>query len=663
VFCWGGAVLVVAAGSMGRANAVSAGCAAGIEVHNHSGCTANGHYLATTATVPSDCCAKCASDSLCNAWTFHAAGERLSPCYLATVPKVATNSGTASATCGCRSKGCTAPPPPPAVCDPVKRPPKPTPAPLPPGKTQPHIVTVLVDDLGFDDASIRRGADKGITYTPHLQTLAENGIVLDRHHTYLWCSPTRRAFLTGRYPIHITGTQAPTCSNLTPLQFTVLSEKLASVGYEAHFVGKGHLGWWTTDHLMVNRGFTSHLGFLGGGESYTHGELSRCGDGGKADMWLNDGPASGLVGGDYYNTNFFTQYALGQLAARNTSKPWWLHLTHQAVHTGANRSPPSWEQWPGVGNEDYVSALYVLDGSIANLTAALKTAGMWDNTVFFLTADNGGDCGLPAQGGGRGGAPGYASNYPLLGRKCTAWDGGTRTAAFVSGGLVPPPLRGTRSSALIYVTDWYPTLCRLAGVDPTDDWVDGNGTAHPIDGVDVWPALMGGSNATGRPWLPTTERSLLWDDGAGHMYKLITSENQANRFHENGSQYMDPFNGCLDVPDTAGPAITADRVGVPPSCTVCTPEKPCLFDVLADPTERANLATTLPTVAATMAAKLATYVPYVPSLTPANLACYICEPSSTAAPKLWWQNFSGPCCIAKSWPASRTERRNLQPAM
>ena len=144
-----------------------------------------------------------------------------------------------------------------------------------------------MDDLGFDDAAIRR--TDGKSHTPNMALLVKDGIMLDRHHTYLWCSPTRRAFLTGRYPAHITGTQAGTCSNLTPLQFTVLSEKLNRAGYESHFVGKGHLGYQTTDHLPINRGFTSHLGFLGGGESYTYGESTRCGDGGKADMWLNHG--------------------------------------------------------------------------------------------------------------------------------------------------------------------------------------------------------------------------------------------------------------------------------------------------------------------------------------------------------------------------------------
>eukprot|EP01046_Picozoa_sp_COSAG06_P003673 COSAG06_NODE_146_length_22145_cov_11.714733_21_plen_103_part_00 len=40
-----------------------------------------------------------------------------------------------------------------------------------------------------------------------------------------------------------------------------------------------------------------------------------------------------------------------------------------------------------------------------------------------------------AGGGGTGGdnPVGLASNYPLVGRKCLSWEGGTRTFAFVSG--------------------------------------------------------------------------------------------------------------------------------------------------------------------------------------------------------------------------------------
>ena len=37
---------------------------------------------------------------------------------------------------------------------------------------------------------------------------------------------------------------------------------------------------------------------------------------------------------------------------------------------------------------------------------------------------------------------------------------------FVSGGFVPPALRGTTSDLIVHIPDWYPTLCGLAGADP-----------------------------------------------------------------------------------------------------------------------------------------------------------------------------------------------------
>ena len=52
---------------------------------------------------------------------------------------------------------------------------------------------------------------------------------------------------------------------------TLLSEKLTGGGYVSHFVGKGHLGYETMDHLPVNRGFKSHVGYLEGSQSYYWG--------------------------------------------------------------------------------------------------------------------------------------------------------------------------------------------------------------------------------------------------------------------------------------------------------------------------------------------------------------------------------------------------------
>jgi hypothetical protein len=75
---------------------------------------------------------------------------------------------------------------------------------------------------------------------------------------------------------------------------------------------------------------------------------------------------------------------------------------------------------------------------------------MWENTLLIFAGDNGGDCGLPAQPEiGIGGAPGACSNFPLLGRKCTSFEGGTRVAALVAGGLIPLALHGTNSTGLM----------------------------------------------------------------------------------------------------------------------------------------------------------------------------------------------------------------------
>jgi arylsulfatase B len=50
----------------------------------------------------------------------------------------------------------------------------------------------------------------------------------------------------------------------------------------------------------------------------------------------------------------------------------------------------------------------------------------------------------------------YASNMPLRGQKTTYFEGGVRSAAFVSGAGVHGS--GSKSSAMIHVTDLYPSL-------------------------------------------------------------------------------------------------------------------------------------------------------------------------------------------------------------
>lgn len=64
------------------------------------------------------------------------------------------------------------------------------------GTTPPNIVYIIADDLGFADVGFH-GSD---IRTPNLDRLAETGVTFDAFYTQPMCTPTRAAFLTGRYP-------------------------------------------------------------------------------------------------------------------------------------------------------------------------------------------------------------------------------------------------------------------------------------------------------------------------------------------------------------------------------------------------------------------------------------------------------------------------------
>ena len=62
----------------------------------------------------------------------------------------------------------------------------------------PHILFVVVDDLGWSDV----GFHGSKIQTPNIDKLASEGVVLDNYYVLPICTPTRSALMTGRYPIH-----------------------------------------------------------------------------------------------------------------------------------------------------------------------------------------------------------------------------------------------------------------------------------------------------------------------------------------------------------------------------------------------------------------------------------------------------------------------------
>src|SRR5215208_6248604 len=145
--------------------------------------------------------------------------------------------------------------------------------------TRPNVLFILADDLGYGDLSCYGRPDYR---TPVLDRLATQGIkFMSAYAAAPVCTPTRCAYITGRYPQRLRvgleeplKASSPKDAGLPPEHPTVAS-LLKSNGYETSLVGKWHLGW--TPEFGPNRhGFDEFFGTLSGATDYfTH----RSGDG------------------------------------------------------------------------------------------------------------------------------------------------------------------------------------------------------------------------------------------------------------------------------------------------------------------------------------------------------------------------------------------------
>ena len=68
---------------------------------------------------------------------------------------------------------------------------------------KPNLLFILADDLGWADVGWHRPSNYSEAHTPFLDGLVRQGIELDRHYAFKFCSPSRSALQTGRNPIHV----------------------------------------------------------------------------------------------------------------------------------------------------------------------------------------------------------------------------------------------------------------------------------------------------------------------------------------------------------------------------------------------------------------------------------------------------------------------------
>ena len=353
------------------------------------------------------------------------------------------------------------------------------------------------------------------TVTPNFDALVKEGVELDRFYAHKFCGPSRAALQTGRLPIHVTVLDNPLPSvnpkdpdggfQGIPRNMTGIATKLKTAGYATHFAGKWHCGVATDDHTPQGRGYDSSLHYFdAANDHWTQAYLHPCKDGGLTDLWNTSAPATKAVNkpscsqanqapGCVYEDDKLLAYVLGVVAAHDPATPLFLILSTHSIHEPYEVPDKYLQKFAFVDVEVrqyYVAMVNHIDDVVGNLTAALKAKGMWDNTLFVSTSDNGGPLakgditGLDQTSG--------ANNWPLRGGKIGVMEGGIRVNAFVSGGFLPAAVQGTKSEGFLHIADFYSTFCALAGVDPTDARAAAAGLP-PIDSLDVSQMLLAGA--------------------------------------------------------------------------------------------------------------------------------------------------------------------------
>ena len=339
--------------------------------------------------------------------------------------------------------------------------------PKPPRKGPPNIIVILVDDLGDHELGCRGNA---FNETPHIDKLAQNGVTFTQAYAAApVCSPTRAALMTGLAPARtgITDFLKADDERYLDPNYLTLNESLGSAGYVTGLIGKWHL----TGDYEAKRG-----------EPAKHGwDEVICSE----TRWIANGdyvapydfmPEVSAPEGEYL-TDRLNQEAVG-FVERHRDAPFFLYLSHYAVHTVLQGKPEKVEKYrgkPGAGEYNPVLAamLESIDDGVGQLVRTLEETGLLDNTLLVLTSDGGSDHTV-------------MSPTVLRGAKSQLYEGGIRVPFIAHWPAQVAP--GKTCYTPISTLDLYPTFTELAAAQAAP---------HQLDGESLTPFLRGETPARG----------------------------------------------------------------------------------------------------------------------------------------------------------------------
>ena len=350
------------------------------------------------------------------------------------------------------------------------------------GQQPPNIVYVMLDELGYYEPSFM---DNQYLRTPNIDRMAREGMQFTQALAGApVCAPSRSVFLTGQHLGHTTVRRNPGGVALRADDVTV-GEVLKKAGYATGGFGKWGCGDRGTTGVPEKHGFDIFFGYYHQVHPHTFYPNYLLRNSEKIPQPGNTGAFTGQS---------FSQYPIFdetiKFIRENKDRPFFCYAPWTPPHgrwEGYPEDDPSWalykdKPWPREA-KIYAAMVNLVDREIGDILTLLKELELDDNTIVFVSGDNGG---APRFGDEAHPNGLFNSNGGVFrGRKGDLYEGGLRIPMVVRWpGKIKP---GQTSDHLWYFADVMPTLAELAGVAPTEN----------IDGISILPTLLG-EEAAGR---------------------------------------------------------------------------------------------------------------------------------------------------------------------
>ena len=379
----------------------------------------------------------------------------------------------------------------------------------------PNIIFILADDLGYGDVACFN--PEGKIPTPHLDDMAENGIMFtDAHTTSAVCTPTRYGILTGRYNWRSSlkrSVLSGYSKSLMKQERTTISEMLQKQGYNTAFIGKWHLGWdWAiqsedpkeprdnlnskpkvdfsspVNHGPSTHGFEYSFGFCGSLDMppyvYVENDMPTmvptkttvCAD--EKGFWRK-----GLTSDDFDHTlvlQDLTDKAVQYIRQHEKAgSPFFLYFPLPAPHTPIL---PTTEFLGKSNTNMYGDFVMQVDDVVGQIRETLENLGISENTLLVFTSDNG--C-SPRADYEELAAVDHDPSHTFRGTKADIFEGGHRVPFIVE--WPGKALKNSISDNTICTVDFFATCAELTGYQIQDNEAE--------DSFSILPAIKGESDA------------------------------------------------------------------------------------------------------------------------------------------------------------------------